>query len=98
MSALPQPTPALAKGSRSASADSTVAEAARRLKSYQALVTRAGDVFGDPIKASIWLSTPSADFNGMVPLEAAQNVNFDGAKIEELFEPVFAIIEHGIYV
>ena len=98
MSSLPQLAPSSPKTKRRPAVDAAVVDAARQLKSYEALVARATDVFGDPIKASIWLSTPSADFKGMVPLEAAQNVNFQAAKVEELFEPVFAIIEHGIYV
>ena len=98
MSSLPQLTQASPKGERSASGDPIISDAARQLRSYKALVERAGDVFGDPIKASLWLSRPSADLKGRVPLEAAQDVNFDAARMEEIFEPIFAIIEHGIYV
>jgi uncharacterized protein (DUF2384 family) len=53
-------------------------------------------VFGDEIKASRWLSTPSPDFDGRVPLQVAQAADF-AVDIENTFEPIFVRIEHGIY-
>ncbi len=73
-------------------------QAAREhLKSYRALVARTIDVFGDQIKASLWLSSPSPDFGGKAPLQIAQMVDYSPAEIDRLFEPVFVRIEEGIY-
>ena len=60
---------------------------------YQSVVRRAISVFGDEVTASRWLSTPSPDFNGEVPLKVAQA---SGYSLKQ-FEPVFVRIEHGIY-
>jgi uncharacterized protein (DUF2384 family) len=68
-----------------------------RLRSYRALVDRTADVFGDEIKASLWLSTPNPDFQGKPPIQAAQEVDFSDPALERLFEPVFVRIEEGIY-
>lgn len=69
-----------------------------RLKGYHRLVERAVDIFGDEIKASRWLSSPSADFNGRIPLEVAQQLEYREQDVTEMFEPVFLRIEHGIYL
>jgi uncharacterized protein (DUF2384 family) len=74
---------------RAASAVGPAADLAR----YQQLVERAVDVFGDEVKASSWLSLPTPDFNGMTPLQVAQENGYDLAALE----PVFTRIEHGIY-
>jgi uncharacterized protein (DUF2384 family) len=59
---------------------------------YQALVRRAAEVFGDEIAASRWLSMPSPDFNGSVPLDVARKQSYD----PQVLEPIFTRIEHGI--
>ena len=66
-------------------------------KGYQALVERAVDVFGDELIASRWLSMPSADLKGAVPLQVAQGLEYDPARVQAVFEPIFVRIEHGIY-
>jgi uncharacterized protein (DUF2384 family) len=67
------------------------------LADYRSFVARAVDVFGDEIKASLWLSTPSADLQGKIPLQIAQELHFATADVETIFEPIFVRIEHGIY-
>ena len=64
---------------------------------YRSLVERAVDVFGDDIKASLWLSRPSADLDGKSPLQEAQRLNYSPAEMNRLFEPIFVRIEEGIY-
>ena len=59
---------------------------------YKQLVARAVDVFGDEIRASRWLSSASADFNGQTPLEFASRQHYD----VQALEPVLIRIEHGI--
>lgn len=59
---------------------------------YQVLVQRAVEVFGDAITASRWLSTPSADFRGRVPLQVAEEHDYS----LDPFESMFIRIEHGI--
>ena len=65
--------------------------------SYRNLVERTIDVFGDAVKASLWLSTPSPDLQGKVPMQVAQSVKYSQAELEKIFEPIFLRIEHGIY-
>jgi Protein of unknown function (DUF2384) len=65
----------------------------QELANYKQLVARAVDVFGDEIKASKWLSLPNAELNGDTPLQVAQR---DGYSCQVL-EPIFTLIEHGIY-
>jgi uncharacterized protein (DUF2384 family) len=76
--------------------DSRQSSIAMRYRNYRHLVERAVEVFGDEIKASRWLSTPSPDFDGRVPLQVAQAADF-AVDIENTFEPIFVRIEHGIY-
>jgi len=64
---------------------------------YQALVERTIDVFGSEVKASRWLSMPSVDLGGKIPLQVAQSVSYSASEIERIFEPIFVQIEHGIY-
>jgi hypothetical protein len=64
-----------------------------QLANYKLLVARAVDVFGDEIKASQWLSLPNPELNGETPLQVAQRHNYD----EQVLEPIFTLIEHGIY-
>lgn len=66
-------------------------------KNYQALVERAIEVFGDELKAALWLSTPSSDLENKVPLQIAQSVHYAADELRGIFEPVFLRIEHGIY-
>ncbi len=66
-------------------------------RNYRSLVERAVDVFGDELKASLWLSSPSADLDGLIPMQVAQRVKYSAEEIERIFEPVFLRIEHGIY-
>jgi len=63
---------------------------------YKDLVDRAIEVFGDDLTASRWLSTPSHDLEGKVPLQVAQSVDYDPERMTQLFEPIFIRIEHGI--
>jgi uncharacterized protein (DUF2384 family) len=70
---------------------------AAQLRAYEGLVNRAIEVFGDAITADRWLSEPSPDLNNLVPLQIAEECDFDEKKIKERFEPIFARIEHGIY-
>jgi hypothetical protein len=65
----------------------------QELENYKQLVARAVDVFGDEIKASKWLSLPNAELNGYTPLQIAQRDGYSG----QVLEPVFTLIEHGIY-
>ncbi len=69
----------------------------KKYSNYRALVDRAIDVFGSELKASRWLSMPSVDLNGKVPLEIAFSCEYDKAKMAKFFEPIFVRIEHGIY-
>lgn len=64
---------------------------------YRSLVERAVDVFGDEIKASLWLSRPSPDLEGKSPLQEAQRLHYAPADMDRLFEPIFVRIEEGIY-
>ncbi len=64
---------------------------------YRALVGRTIDVFGDPTKASRWLSAPNHDLNGKAPLQLAREHLFDPAEMQRIFEPIFVRIEHGVY-
>jgi uncharacterized protein (DUF2384 family) len=68
-----------------------------QMRAYENQVVRAIDVFGDAITANRWLSTPSNDFNGKVPLQFAEEVDYNDKIIKEKFEPIFGRIEHGIY-
>jgi uncharacterized protein (DUF2384 family) len=65
---------------------------ADRLSSYNRLVARVVDVFGDETQASRWLSRRSADFSGQSPLEAAEKQGYDPQAVE----PVLLRLEHGI--
>ena len=90
--------PSLAKKPSKASSDKAVLESAKRhLIDYKALVERAADVFGSELIASRWLSTPSPDFDGHTPIHAAMEHNYDPEYVERVFEPIFTVIEHGIY-
>ena len=64
---------------------------------YQALVERAVDVFGSELKASRWLSLPSVDLGGKIPLQVAQSVSYAADELERIFEPIFVHMEHGIF-
>ena len=66
-------------------------------RSYRHLVERTISVFGDERKASLWLSTPSQEMQGKVPMQVAQSVGYSRAELENIFEPIFLRIEHGIY-
>jgi len=67
------------------------------LRFYAKLVERTVDVFGDEVKASLWLSSPNVDLGGKTPLELAQTTGYDPKFTQEHFEPIFSRIEHGIY-
>ena len=71
--------------------------ASDRYAGYKKLVDRAEEVFGDAKRSSLWLSTPSADFEGDVPLRVAESHAFDEGFLSAVFEPIFIRIEHGIY-
>jgi uncharacterized protein (DUF2384 family) len=64
---------------------------------YRRLVERTVDVFGDELIASRWLSMPSSDFGGKVPIQVAQSVDYDASELDRIFEPIFVHMEHGIY-
>ena len=64
---------------------------------YRALVERSIEVFGDDLKAALWLSTPSIDLDGKVPMQVAQELRYSGSELDRIFEPIFIRIEHGIY-
>ena len=64
---------------------------------YRSFVERAVDVFGDEVRASRWLSSPSEDLAGRVPLQVARQHGFDRSEVTSIFEPIFIRIEHGIY-
>jgi uncharacterized protein (DUF2384 family) len=66
-------------------------------RNYKRLVDRAIEVFGDDLTASRWLSMPSVDLGGKVPLQIAISVHYDYPQMEAIFEPIFIRIEHGIY-
>lgn len=68
-----------------------------RLHNYSEFVHRTVEVFGDELKASRWLSLPSSDLNGRIPLEVAQSLQFDPSELSLVFEPLFTQIEHGVY-
>ncbi len=72
-------------------------KALAELQGYKALAERTADVFGDEITAARWLSEPSPDFAGRPPIQAAMEVDYDPERIAAIFEPVFTVIEHGIY-
>lgn len=83
-----------------ASSDSVVSSERsphEKYSDYKRLVDRAVEVFGDDLIASRWLSMPSVDLEGKVPLQVAQAVEYEFGKMEEIFEPIFMRIEHGIY-
>jgi len=69
------------------------ATVSREYESYKALVSRAVDVFGDEIRASLWLSQPNPDLKGKTPLEFAQGSGYN----VQVLEPILVRIEHGIY-
>ena len=73
--------------------DQIVAEASEALVNYKKLVVRVGDVFGDGIKASVWLSSPSKDLGGETPIKVAQKYGYS----PQVLEPILTRIEHGIY-
>jgi uncharacterized protein (DUF2384 family) len=62
------------------------------MEHYKKLVARAVEVFGDEIKASRWLSSPSVDLNNQAPIAVAQKNGYDS----NVLEPLFLRIEHGI--
>jgi uncharacterized protein (DUF2384 family) len=62
------------------------------LSSYQRLIARTVDAFGDEFKASRWLSLPNRDLNGETPLQAAQKHGYDVG----ILEPILIRLEHGI--
>jgi uncharacterized protein (DUF2384 family) len=64
----------------------------RRRANYQTLVARVVGVFGDELKASLWLSTPNSDLNGKTPLQVAELGNYSLVPLE----PILVRIEHGI--
>ena len=66
---------------------------AGQLANYKLLVARAVDVFGDEIKASKWLSLPNPELKGETPLQVAQRHNYN----DQVLEPIFTLIEQGIY-
>jgi uncharacterized protein (DUF2384 family) len=72
--------------------DESSIEMVHEMKRYRALVARTVDVFGDEIKASLWLSLPNQDFNGQTPLQVAQK---SGYKLQAI-EPILIRIEHGV--
>ena len=86
-------TASITKSRPESRAFSTEAE----FKSYRDLIDRALEVFGDELKASRWLSMPSVDLDGKVPLQVAQSVHYAASELQRIFEPVFVRIEHGIY-
>jgi hypothetical protein len=66
-------------------------------RNYKAFVERAAECFGDDLTAGLWLSTPSVDLDGKVPMQVAQEVHYSADELERIFEPIFVRIEHGIY-
>ena len=68
------------------------ARASRNLSNYRALVNRVSDVFGDEVKASLWLSHPNADLGGETPLQFAMKDCYEA----QTLEPILARMEHGI--
>jgi uncharacterized protein (DUF2384 family) len=62
------------------------------MANYRKLVERAVEVFGDEIKASEWLSRPSNDLGGEVPIRVAEREAYGLFALE----PIFIRIEHGI--
>jgi uncharacterized protein (DUF2384 family) len=60
---------------------------------YVAFIDRVVNVFGSEQGARIWLDTPQPGLDGRVPLEVAEEKNFDLT----YFEPLFRKAEHGIY-
>jgi uncharacterized protein (DUF2384 family) len=70
---------------------------AEHYANYTALVDRAVDVFGDASLASEWLSKPNAAMGNKAPLQVFQEHGYTRSAIEEIIEPVFLRIEHGIY-
>lgn len=60
---------------------------------YQRLVERVIDVFGDEVRANLWLSEPSTALGGETPLQVARR---DKYSVDTL-EPVLVRLEHGIY-
>jgi uncharacterized protein (DUF2384 family) len=69
------------------------AKTVQEMSNYKKLIERVVDVFGDEIKASLWLSVPSADFEGQTPLQVAKKNGYS----VDLLEPALIRIEHGIY-
>jgi uncharacterized protein (DUF2384 family) len=70
----------------------TAPESFQPLASYQTLVRRVVDAFGDELKASRWLSLPNADLDNQTPLQVAQRDNYSTVPLE----PILVRIEHGI--
>jgi len=66
-------------------------------ENYVALVNRAIDVFGDANMASKWLSQPNVALGNKIPLEVVQDHGYSKGRVEEVLEPIFVRIEHGIY-
>src|SRR5580698_6990543 len=62
---------------------------AENLRRYRLLVARTIEVFGDPIRANLWLSSPCADFGGKTPAQVAQEQSYS----MEALEPELARIE-----
>jgi uncharacterized protein (DUF2384 family) len=75
------------------SSESRRADVRRTYENYRELVDRVGDAFGDAIKASIWLSTPSVDFDNRTPLEVAREKDYRVASLE----PFLIRMEHGVF-
>jgi uncharacterized protein (DUF2384 family) len=71
-----------------------VAQTEWRMSNYRNLVARTVEVFGDEIKASRWLSAPSAELGGKTPIELARGFGYDVGQLE----PILTRIEHGVYI
>ena len=80
-----------------AAMDANQLAARTEYRNHRLLIERTIEVFGDDIKAALWLSTPSADLDGKVPMQVAQEVHYSAAELDKIFEPIFIRIEHGIY-
>jgi uncharacterized protein (DUF2384 family) len=62
------------------------------MAAYRELVERAVDAFGDELKASLWLSVPSQDLDGLTPLQVFQQSGYD----LQALEPTLVRMEHGV--
>lgn len=60
---------------------------------YQRMMERVIDVFGDEIRANLWLCESNAAFGNQTPMQVAR---LDSYRLETL-EPVLMQLEHGIY-